>query len=406
MTPHRYSVADAYDMVVLQPTTLCNLDCGYCYLPDRKVRRDMTPAIAGRVAADVAVQVGRTERAPVTALWHGGEPTATPLPQFERLLAEFEPLRQCGQLVHAIQTNATLINEAWVDLLKRYGFQVSVSIDGPPDLDAERVTRGGRPAHDAIVRGIRLLKAGGLEVRSICVITAASAHRAAEIIGYLDGLGLTSVGINLEEAEGISVDRPMLDYATARRVWADVLTYYRDTPGAPDRFGIRELKLLSQFLHDGRSVRRDPLPTVMWNGDVVLLSPELAGIKSDTYGDFVAGNILDESIQSILARRNSIRYVAEFDQALAACRASCSYWSMCYGGYASNRYAETGRLNVTETRHCRITRQALVDTAHELAHPVRDAGMRRALAPLLSSGTGRGRPTTDGERCTDGQADA
>lgn len=48
--------------VVVQPTTFCNLDCTYCYLPHRRLVREMSPEIAGAVARSV------------TALTNGASP--------------------------------------------------------------------------------------------------------------------------------------------------------------------------------------------------------------------------------------------------------------------------------------------------------------------------------------------
>lgn len=382
-----YRTDDAYDMVVLQPTTLCNLDCSYCYLPDRLLRREMTPRVAQLVAYDVTEQTYRTGR-PVTVLWHGGEPTTLPIDRFEELVAPFDRMRAAGLVRHSIQTNASLITPAWVEFLRRHTMQVSVSLDGPAELNSERVNRAGRPAFEQIMAGTRLLQDGGLDPHVICVVTAQHANRARDIIAFLDQAGFPVVGVNIEENEGVATTREMLDTGTARTAWADILTYYRDTPGAVARFGIREVMLLSRHLHGGAPLRRDPLPTITWDGDIVLLSPELAGVKAPRYGDFVAGNINHETIQSVLGRRHDIPYVAEFERALTACQQECSYWQVCYGGYASNRYAEHGRFDVTETQHCRTTRQAFVQAVLDVSDPAADAGMRRQLLPLVAPGLG------------------
>src|ERR1700753_265748 len=57
--------------VVMQPTTLCNLDCAYCYLPFRGDDRRMPVEVAQAVAAAVEPWT-RTER--FSIVWHGGEP--------------------------------------------------------------------------------------------------------------------------------------------------------------------------------------------------------------------------------------------------------------------------------------------------------------------------------------------
>ncbi|MDH6464656.1 sulfatase maturation enzyme AslB (radical SAM superfamily) [Micromonospora sp. A200] len=39
--------------LVVQPTAFCNLDCTYCYLPDRRSRRLMTIPVAEACAASI-----------------------------------------------------------------------------------------------------------------------------------------------------------------------------------------------------------------------------------------------------------------------------------------------------------------------------------------------------------------
>ncbi|SDQ98809.1 radical SAM protein [Thermostaphylospora chromogena] len=378
--------APVFRIVVLQPTTLCNLNCNYCYLPGRDKQNLMAPAAAELIAAAITDQAASNlDLEPVTVLWHGGEPTATPLDHFRQLLKPFEPLRADGLIRHSIQTNATLITPEWIDVFVTHGFNVSVSLDGPPHLNAERINRAGRPAHDQVMAGCRALQQAGLAPHVICVITPATAPHIREVISYLDQAGFPVIGFNFEEHEGINTGRPMLTRDEARRVWTEILTYYRDTPGAADRFGIRELMLLARYLNGYAPLDRDTIPTICWNGDIVLLSPELAGVTSPRYGDFVAGNIYKESLRGVLARRHSIPYVAEFERGLAECADSCSYWPVCYGGYASNRYAERGRFDVASTQHCRTMRQELVNAVLDLADPQQDAAMIRQLTPLTQA---------------------
>src|SRR3954452_9384880 len=90
--------------VVMQPTTLCNLDCSYCYLPFRQVDRKMPVAVAEAVAASVNPWA-RTGR--FSVVWHGGEPLAAGRDHFAALLAPF-----AAEVEHHVQTNATLIDDA------------------------------------------------------------------------------------------------------------------------------------------------------------------------------------------------------------------------------------------------------------------------------------------------------
>lgn len=70
------AIAGSFHTLVMQPTSLCNLDCTYCYLPDRRSRRVMNAAVAQACAESIALQ---NSGHPVSVVWHGGEPTATAL---------------------------------------------------------------------------------------------------------------------------------------------------------------------------------------------------------------------------------------------------------------------------------------------------------------------------------------
>jgi uncharacterized protein len=84
-------------MVVLQPTTFCNLSCSYCYLLDRRSYRLMSVPVAERIALSLEEQA-RKLRTPhrVDLVWHAGEPLVTPMGHFRSLLAPFEALRLTG----------------------------------------------------------------------------------------------------------------------------------------------------------------------------------------------------------------------------------------------------------------------------------------------------------------------
>ncbi|MET7762148.1 hypothetical protein ABZS71_08935 [Streptomyces sp. NPDC005393] len=44
----------------------------------------------------------------------------------------------------------------------------------------------------------------------------------------------------------------------------------------------------------------DPLPTVAYDGGVVLLSPELVGFTDERFGDFTTGKVLQPGLDRLL----------------------------------------------------------------------------------------------------------
>jgi len=305
--------------VVLQPTSLCNLDCDYCYLPGRKKRNEILPTVVKAVAASIAEQDGDE---PVGVVWHGGEPTALPITTFRARLQPFEDLRIAGRAEHSIQTNATLITEEWCELFRTYRFQVGVSIDGPVGANLNRVDRARRPAFDRIMRGIAVLREQQIPFSVICVVSPQTIADPDALMDFFAGLGCTQVGFK-------------------------VAGYL-----AKARTGRKE---------EWTKAKHDPIPTIAWNGDTVLMSPELLGIGAPQHNDFVVGNVLSQSLPTILRHAHEVPYIAELLDGLDGCEQTCAFWDFCRGAHAGNRYFEHGTFAATETTHCRNTRQALVE---------------------------------------------
>jgi uncharacterized protein len=353
-------IATVPTYVVMQPTTLCNLDCSYCYLPFRRDDQRMPVEVARAVAASVNgwVSAGR-----FSVVWHGGEPLAAGREHFAALLEPFEPAVE-----HHVQTNATLIDDAWCAFFAEHRVRVSVSVDGPEARNGDRVNLAGRPAYDRIVRGIDALRRHGLPFSALCVVGDPRPGLAGELYDYFLDLGCDVLGINVEELEGVNIrdNRHPAEAVTA--FWSELVTAWRRDP----RIHLREIEWSLRYLAavlDGTADRvlprrLDPIPTVAHDGSVVLLSPELAGFHDPRYGDFTSGNVLATPLSEILATASGATgtpWIREFLTGVEACRATCPYFGFCGGAHAANRYFEHGRFDGTVTDHCRNSKIRLLE---------------------------------------------
>ena len=349
--------------VVMQPTTLCNLDCAYCYLPFRAADRRMPVPVAEAVAASVNpwARAGR-----FSVVWHGGEPLAAGREHLAALIAPFGP-----EVEHHVQTNATLIDDAWCRFFAEHRIRVSISVDGPRERNEDRVTRAGRPAYDRIVRGVEALRRHGLPFSALAVVGRPEPGRARELYDYFLDLGPDVLGINIEETEGVNTRANRHDAAAVTAFWAELVAAWRRDP----RIHLREVEWSLRYaaaVLDGSGDdllprRLDPIPTVGHDGSVTLLSPELAGFTDPRYGDFSSGNVLATPLAEILAGAERTPWVAEFLAGVESCRASCPYFGFCGGGHAANRYFELGRFDGTETEHCRNSKIHLLEGVLEHA---------------------------------------
>ncbi|MGW2867789.1 cyclophane-forming radical SAM peptide maturase AmcB [Kitasatospora sp. NPDC001225] len=346
--------------VVVQPDGFCNVACSYCYLPGKDRRTPMTSDVAEAVAR--SIREIATVDAPMDLVWHAGEPLALGTSRLSELTDPFESLRHEGQLHHYVQTNGTLVSDRWCEFFAEREVRVGVSIDGPAEFNAERVDRRGKPVFDRTLRGIARLRRHGIGFSTIAVVTVDSIGRPEDLLDFFAELGCHTVGLNIEEREGANAHRPVPMFEAATEFWNRAIAWTRSNPGLT----VREIDRLGAYLRslrggDGwQSVRIDPIPTVSSIGDVVLLSPELAGVQSPEYHDFQAGNVLQLTIRDMLANAHRLRYVDEFLTGLDACEATCEYFGFCRGAQAGNRFFENGRFDSTETNHCRVSRQALL----------------------------------------------
>jgi len=359
------------NLVIIQPTSFCNLDCDYCYLPDRKVKNqlslDLIDPIFQRVFSSPFVGEG------FTICWHAGEPLAMPISFYKSAFALIEEAaskynKTNTQFVQSVQTNATLINQAWCDFFKEYQVDVGVSIDGPAFLhDAHRKTGKGTGSFEATMRGISFLQKNEIYFYVIAVITRESLDYPDEIFNFFMENDITEVGFNMEETEGVnelsSLDKNDIEdkYCTFMdRMWE--LTAQKN-----GEFKIREFESLCNLIYyDQRLMRTDmnhPFSIVNFDylGNFSTFDPELLSIDLKNYGNFVFGNVLTDSLESVCREEKFQRAYADMRSGIEACKKSCQYFGVCGGGTGSNKYWENGTFNSTQTKACIYRTQIITD---------------------------------------------
>ncbi|MFM8272141.1 MAG: cyclophane-forming radical SAM/SPASM peptide maturase GrrM/OscB [Gemmata sp.] len=357
------------ELLVVQPTPFCNLDCSYCYLPDRTDRRQMALATLDRALRWVA-ESGLV-REPFALLWHAGEPLVVPVEWYE---GAAELLRRHGanwDLRQSFQTNATLISEQWCEFFRRHQIDVGVSVDGPAFLhDRNRRTRQGRGTLDRVLRGIHLLNARAIPFKVITVLTADSLDYPDELFDFYREHGIRSVGFNPEEVEGPNTTSSLQQEGTVPR-FRRFLTRFLDLALAADpQMEVREFdQSAAALLHARRSgpPRRTQenrpfgIVNVDCEGNFSTFSPELLGLNSSRYGGFALGNVATHSLESVLALPRFEQMDADVAAGVRLCQESCRYFPFCGGGPPGNKHFENGTFVSTETLFCRTHVKACLD---------------------------------------------
>lgn len=79
-----------------------------------------------------------------------------------------------------------LLNEDWLAFLKRQGFHVGLSIEGPHDLrDKYRPTKGGTPSFDKVMQAARLLREAEVPFAALCVVNRDVARQSLQVYRFL-----------------------------------------------------------------------------------------------------------------------------------------------------------------------------------------------------------------------------
>jgi uncharacterized protein len=373
---------------VLQPTPFCNIDCRYCYLPDRRSKRRMSEEVLDAVFARVFE--GDLVQGPFTVVWHAGEPLVLPPSWYERAFAIAAARSEGRALIsHSFQTNGILIDDEWCELIRERRLHVGVSIDGPDFLhDRYRVTRRGRGTHAAVLAGIARLKRSGIPFHVITVLTRETLDYPDELFAFYREQEIGEVGFNVEEIEGPHRGSS-LEGAEAEQCFRRFLArFFELTLRSEGAVRVRELDgTLAAILHGGEDrllLTQETAPfaivTVDCEGNYGTFSPELLGLESPTHGDFSLGNVLRGSFADA-ARSERFRSLhGAIAAGIERCRAECRYYGFCGGGAPVNKLCENGGFDTTETLFCRLNRKATLDAV--LDHVARTGGGRspRTLA--------------------------
>lgn len=362
-------------LVVVQSTSLCNLDCSYCYLPDRQKKRvfdlNMLPLLMQRILESPFAGPE------FSLVWHAGEPLTLPTGWYDQATAIINrSLEQFGaqdiQLDQHVQSNATLINDAWCDCFRRNRIVVGISVDGPEHIhDAHRRFRNGRGSHALAMKGIEALHRNDVPFHCISVVTADAMEQPEEMYRFFRDNGIREVGFNVEEQEGIHTSSSMQgsEMEAKYRTFLHAFWSLSEQDGYP--VILREFDQVISLIQGKQRMTQNELNrpfsilSVDWQGNFSTFDPELLSVASDRYGTFNLGNLQDLSLVESTETEQFRRLLLDMSSGVESCHQGCEYFGLCGGGNGSNKFWEHGSLASSETNSCRFGTQIPVQVLLE-----------------------------------------
>ena len=172
-----------------KPTgAMCNLDCKYCFYSSKKeLYSEEDFKMSDRVLEEYICQyIGANENPEVTFAWQGGEPTLMGIDFFIKAIQFQEKYKKPGmQIFNTIQTNGTLLDEAWCEFFKENNFLVGISIDGPQEFhDFYRRDKKGNSTFNRVIHGLRLMQKHGVDFNILATVNRVNADHPLEVYRF------------------------------------------------------------------------------------------------------------------------------------------------------------------------------------------------------------------------------
>jgi uncharacterized protein len=376
------------ELIILQGTPLCNLNCTYCDLTEasRRTRSVMEIGLIERFFRELFVS--HRVAPEITIVWHSGEPLTLPPAYYDEAIARILDLANAllGSAVSVkfdIQTNGVLIDDTWCQFFRRHkdSLYLGVSCDGPAELhNSYRRNWGKMATYSDVVRGMDLLHNNGVKYKVIAVVTSKTLTcpdaffnffygRRDQLSGFHFNILAQAHSTDLSLAYSLN-DRPAY-YAFFRRLIQ--LTNDAAIAGAPF-----EILNFSQGMARIMASRRPDAPRYIEESSTPLKSLNVdargnittfyAGlgidVLADAYGDRTGlsiGNIYDISFEEMVRSPKLQRMMRDFQVSTHACEAECEYFSMCPGGFEITKRATLGTFDAAETTECVVHVKTLVD---------------------------------------------
>lgn len=369
--------AAGVELLVVQPSSFCNIDCDYCYLPERASHNRMSISVFRQ--AIERLMAGGLIGDRLSIVWHAGEPLAVPISFYEEAFETLASLPiERERIGHSMQSNGMLINDRWCSFIAANSIRLGLSIDGPAFIhDAHRKTRGGKGTHAQVMKNVELLRKHGIDFHVIAVITEQALGFADEVFEFFLNHDIRRVGFNIEELEGTNQTSSLMNNSIHERLVAFFRRIYELQKKSDGAIDVREfdrayraIALAPLYDKQNTVIRNDQVEpfgiiSIAHDGSVSTFSPELLGLKSSEYGDFCFGNVQNDRIEEIITTSKFQRVSKDIKAGVSLCARDCEYFSFCGGGAPSNKYYENGSFVSAETMFCRYTVKTPIDIVLE-----------------------------------------
>ena len=286
----------------------------------------------------------------VNIILHGGEPLLLGKEKTRQLLSDLQTTLDLPglEVTYSVQTNATLLDQEWIDLFYEAGVSVGVSMDGDEFThDTNRVDHAGRGSYKQVRSAIELLLATdrGREVFSAVLSVINIESDPLATLHHFLSLGVGRVDFLLPDSNYVTYPSKKSSFDDTR--YADWLItlfdeYMRlnDTTLRIRIFNVI-IGLLIGYTQSMDSLSTNPIGIVVIeaNGDISSLDSLKASVESN-----LGLNILCDDFTEIHHKPLIELQLSGYAGLCDTCKA-CPYVKVCGGGYLPHRFSQEAGFN-------------------------------------------------------------
>ncbi|QOR33928.1 radical SAM protein [Clostridium sp. 'deep sea'] len=329
--------------IFLKLTHRCNLKCKYCYDAQliKKTGQDIDINNVKKI-----IKLASKYFKNISLFFHGGEPLIMPVSFYEEI-NQYAKSLNIG-VRYSMTSNGTLVNEEWIDLIKRLKLSYAVSYDG---LSSDHY----RCDHEIIADKIKLLLSKNINVGLVSVGNEIFLDNIINEYEHIKSLGVKHFRINELFGDGIDNEYTQKYIKSMCKLF----DYWIKDQNRIEIFQFKQiLKMLTGQSASGALCTNCHDHWIGMDNDGLLglcdfgaFPRELNFGYLDDYDDF----------GDILYCKERLELLKQVSKRLEQCYLSgCELAGKCSGGCNAHFYREFKSLDKINGQHCEIYRKLIV----------------------------------------------
>lgn len=328
----------------------CNLSCDYCYYLEKET--SALPKMKPEILENFIQQYISSQSTPsVQFVWHGGEPTLLGIEYFKQIINLQQKHANNRSIQNVLQTNGTLLDDAWGNFLHDNNFLVGISIDGKQhNHDHFRLNLNKNSTFDKTLNGIKILQKHQVDFNTLSVVNSYNAGLAAETYHFLKSLGVEYMQFTpvVERTRGNLLagwDHSKQDVTSYSVSPED---YGRFLCELFDEWAIADIGKVFIPTFDSILANIMGMPPALCvhaetcgHASVLSQNGDLYSCDHFVFKDFYLGNIMQNSLLKMMYSPQQIAFGQAKKKLNPQKCFQCKFWELCFGECPRNRFTFT-----------------------------------------------------------------